>query len=223
MTIAAGESTVKAEPTAAAVTPPPAVDVAALAKAAADAATAAVTKTIEEKASKVATDKLEAIGRALTGQDKPDHGQQALESFVKDPLKSLHTVKEITKQELREEMQVEQNFRNIQASVAKPFLENYPEINTPTKLALVEALTIQAQKAGDSYDVALKKGFEGAIKEFKVESVSEAIKNGNYQQGGLPHGGGFVPGAPKYSEEKSNADFLTGMKQRAAAIRTRKS
>ncbi len=201
----------------------PAIDVNKIVADATKAATDAATKTAEQSASKIAAQKLEMIGRALTGEKPQDQSEMVLEKFVKDPLRALHTVKEQAKAEIREENAQQETLKETQRVVVMPFLNEYPELQSKTKLALVEKLAEDKQRTGMSYSDALKAACDETVKEFGLKSVSEAQRNGDARFAGLPGGGGYAPSAPKYDEAKSNDTFLSGMKARANSFRNKRT
>lgn len=181
-------------------------------------ATEAATKTAQEQGVKIAAEKLKQIGQALTGETAPAPEKQLLETFVANPLKTLHSLKEVTKSEIREEQRQIEAQRATQLNAVQPFINEYPELNAPNKLALVEKIAEDHQRAGMTYADALKKGCEEAVKEFNLKSVSEIQASGNYAAG-LPGGGGVRPPVSKFSEEKSQSDFINGMKARVTSFR----
>lgn len=206
---------------AAAPATPQVIDVQAITNQAVEAATKAASGMAEKKATEIAAKRIQEIGRAMSGDGAVNPTQTALETFVADPLKTMHSLKEITKKEIREEQQRINDYQATQRNSVQPFINDYPELNSPKKLALVEKLADQHAASGLSYADALKKGCEEAIKEFGLKSVSEAEKAGNVANVALPHGGGFRSGTPSISQEKSTSDFMTGMKSRLVSFRKR--
>lgn len=200
----------------------PAPDTNAIVERAASAAAEAAMKMVDSKASEIATKKLQEIGRAMANEPKPDPTKQFLEGFVSDPAKAFHAVKEITKRELREENQAAENIRATQRNVIGPIINEYPELNNPTRLKFVEKLADDYKQAGMSYDAALEKAGKETVKELGLKSVSEAQRSGSYGYAGLPGGGGFNPGAPRHDEQKSQSSFLQSMRERAAAVRLKR-
>lgn len=201
----------------------PTIDVAKVAESAAEAATKVASEMIEKKASEIATAQLREFGRKLSGEEAPDPGKQFLESFVSNPAKVLHGIKELTKKEIAEENKAIERVQTTQRNVVTPFINEYPELNSPKKLALVQQLASQKEAAGMSMEQALQEGCEEAVKEFNLKSVSDAAREGNYAATGLPGGGAYRPGAPKFNEAKSNSDFLAGMKSRVTSFRKKVS
>lgn len=197
----------------------PQVDISALVAKAAEAATKAASEAAERKATEIAAKRIQDIGRAMVGEPQADPGKQFLETFVADPVRSLHSLKEITKRELKEEMAEKEKVAKTQVDSVGPFIKEYPELNSPKKLAMVEALANQQQALGLSYGEALKKACEETVKEFGLKSVSEAERDGSYAHVALPGGGGYRPGAPKQNEEKSQTDFLSGMRSKMSSFR----
>jgi hypothetical protein len=188
------------------------------ADAAAKAAGEAATKVAEQKATEVAGRRMQEIGRELAGDKAVDPAKQFLESFVSAPDKLLHGLKEVTKREIREEYARADEVARTQRDVVGPVVKEYPGLNSPNKLALVERLAEQHQANGLSYADALKKAADDTVKEFGLKSVTEEAQNGRVVA--LPNGGAaFIGGAPKYDEGKSNSDFLAGMKGRMNAFR----
>lgn len=221
MTMQAGDLNNTANTT---TTPPaaqPQMDMSAVVKSAADAATKAATETAERIAQKITGDRMKQAASILNGEPTVTPQQQTLEQFVSDPLKALHTVKEMAKREMKQEMEEENGRRNqvvdTQRKVGVPFIQEYPEVNQPNRMALVEKLTDKHLAAGLPYEQALEKGFKETIAEFKIQSVTEAQKSGNYH--GLPNGGGVSAGAPKHNEEKAQTDFVSGMRSRLSSFR----
>lgn len=199
----------------------PQFDAKAIAQEAARAATEAATVMAEKKATEIAAARIKEIGRALTGEQPVSPQRQVLENLVDDPLKTFMTVKEVTKREIREELRAERDRTDTQRSVVMPILQEYPELNKPNRLALVERLTDENVANGMSYPDALKKGCEDTVKEFNLKSVTEAQRDGTYRQVGLPGGGGVNPGAPQHDEQKSQSSFLDSMRNRMVSFRKR--
>lgn len=200
----------------------PKIDVAAITKQVTEEAVKAAESIADKRSSELAAKKLAEVGRALTGEQVKSQEEQIVEKFVTDPAKLLHGVKELAKKEMREEMAEVDTIRNIQREVGQKYVNEYPGINTPKRLEMVESLTNKYVNTGMGYQEALDKSFKDTVSEFKIESVSEAQKSGNYPIG-FPGGGGVNPGAPKFSNEKSQSDFLSGMKAKAASFRTKKA
>ena len=200
----------------------PIIDIAKITADAVSQATAKAEKIADEKATKVAAQKLEMIGKALTGDKGADMNEVILKTFVADPLKAFHTVKEAAKKEALDQVRSDNQIADLQRAVASPFLSEYPELNSPNKLALVERLADQYEASGTSYADALKKGFEETVKEFGLKSVSEAHRTGAAYNTGLPGGGGFIPGAPQHDEAKSQSNFMTNMKNKMNSFRVKK-
>ncbi len=200
-------------------TPPPAptVDVDKITK----DATAAAVKVAEEQTTKLVGEKLRRFGAQLSG-DGADPNAQVMSEFLKDPLNVLKSVKEVAKSEIREEHQRQAAHKEVQRAVATPFISDYPEINNPKKLAMVEKLAEDYTADGMSYADALKKGFEETVKEFGLKSVSEKQKEDSINHAGLPGGGGISPVNQRHDEVKSQSDFLTAMKAKAQAVRLKK-
>ena len=210
----AAQSTAKVESTTA-----PQIDPQKVAEAAATAAAEAAGKMAEKKAAEIASAKLKEAARVLTGEPSKSQADTLLENFAKDPAKLLGAVKEATKREIRQEQAQIEAIRSTQLSVGNKYIREYPEINTPARIAMVEKLAEQAERNGESYEAALDKGFKDAIKEFGLKSVSEHQALGTHV--GLPGGGGMAPGAPKHDEQKSQSSFLEGMRTRMRSFRTR--
>jgi len=192
--------------------------VAKAADAAAKAAGDAATKVAEQKATEVAGRRMQEIGRELAGDKPVDPAKHLLEQFVSAPDRLLHGLKEVTKKEIREEQAREREIAKTQVDVVGPVVKEYPGLNSPKKLALVETLAERYVGEGMSYAEALKKGAEETVKEFGLKSVTEEAQNGRVVT--LPNGGAaYIGGAPKYDEGKSQSDFLAGMRSKMNASR----
>lgn len=209
-------------PASAAAPAAPAVDAAAIAREAASEATKAAAQLFKEQSANIAKATREEIARSISGEKPKPKEQELLETFAKDPAQVLHRLKEMTKDELRNEERQRNEIRETQRSIVAPFVEEYPQL-TGKKLSFVEKIAEQYEAQGVPYSEALKKGCEEAVKEFGLESVTEAQKKAGYRAVGLPGGGGMSMGAPAFDEKKSESDFLSGMKARHSAIRTRKA
>lgn len=205
--------------------PAPAIDMKALAAEAAKSASDAAIAAIEKKSQEMVAAKMKAAAQMLTGESEPPRPSPLKEAWEKDPTVVARSIVDVAKAEMakesREEAAKRDAFRATQQNVARPFIEEYPEINTPTKLALVEKLTEKHESSGIPYADALKKGFEEAVKEFGLQSVTEATNSGAVRNSGLPFGGAITAAQRKFSEEKSASDFLTRQKERATSFRIR--
>lgn len=200
----------------------PAIDVAALTADITQKVTASVSKTAEEKATAIAAQKLAVIGKALSGEQAPDTRKIVLETFVDDPLKALHTVRESAKNEAVKEIRQELAYKDTQVAVSSKFMPEYPELKATNKLRMVEKIADDYVAQGKPYNEALELGFQETIKEFGLKSVSEAQRNSAVRGVGLPTGGGFASQTEQASPEKVQSDFLAGMQARARSFRTRK-
>lgn len=200
----------------------PIVDVEAITKKATEAAQKAALEIADKRATEIAADRLKEIGRAMTGEAAPDPKKRALVDFAEDPTRTLLAVKEIakreTKQELQEELRREKEIEKVQLEVGGKFIQEYPELNSPKKMALVERLADDYVSQGLSYKDALEKSMKEAVDEFKLKPVSEAERFNSYARTGLPGGGGYTPGAPKFDESKSQSDFITGLRNRHSSV-----
>ena len=201
------------------VQPAPAVDVEAVTKRVTEEATKRAQETIEKKATELATEKIVQIGRAMTGEQEKSPEQKLIEDFVSSPVKILSALKDITKKEIKDENDQIRKFQENQRSIAKPIVDEYPEMNSPNKLALAEKLAEQYVNSGMDYNSALEKGLKDTVKEFGLKSVSEAQKDGTYRATGLPGGGGVGTGAPKYDEEKSQRTFVQAMRDKMTSFK----
>lgn len=215
----AADSTPKTE---AAPAQPQTVDVAAIAREAAQIATVEATKNTEKiaekRAGEIATERLRQVGNALAGNEPVDNTKVALEQFVGDPIKMLHSLKEVTKREMRAEQDERNKVHDTQQKIVSPFISEYPELNSRKRLALVEKLADDYVSSGKTYEDALKSACEDTVKEFNLKSVSESEREGN-SSFGLPSGGGHRSGAPKFSEDKSQDDFLKSMRDKSNSVR----
>ncbi len=200
---------------------PPVIDTARIAEEAARAATQAAEKIMDQKVAEVAAQTRRDIARSIDGEKPVAPQTQFLEHFATDPARAFHTLKEITKREMREEDAAKQGIVDTQRAVVSPFVNEYPELNSPKRLAAVEKFAEQYEKAGMSYGEALQKGCEDAVKEFGCKSVSDAQRENGYRAG-LPGGGGSTSsGAQPYNENASNQSFLEGMQSRMKGFRTK--
>jgi hypothetical protein len=200
----------------------PTIDVAAVAKSAAEAATKAAMADVESRASKVAADKLAEVGRALVGAPTESVHDKIVKDFVTDPLKVLRTVAQSATDNAVKIMSDSRRIEDTQRAVVGAQITEYPELNSPNKLALVERLSEQYQADGKPLSEALKLACDDTVKEFGLKSVSEAQRAGAAHYTGLPGGGGVGAGAPRRDEEKSQLDFMSNMKNRANSVRIKK-
>lgn len=171
------------------------------------------------RATEVAEQRLREASRVLSGEKPSDPGKDFLNTFVGDPLKAFHTLKEITKAEINEEQQRVNAVKEVQYKVAQPFINDYPEINTKRKLAMVESLADQHTKRGLSYQEALQTAFKETVEELGLKSVSEQQAESNRNIFGLPRTGGLSSKSIPISEAKSTADFFTGMRDKRNSFR----
>ena len=197
----------------------PSVDVAASTAAAVKAATEQA-KTATEN---VAKDIKKTITTALNGEDKTDPSDSFLKAFAKDPLRAFQMTKQAAKDEVLATIADEKKIQNIQTQVVGPLIQEYPGLNSPKKMAMVEKITEQYQSQGKSYQEALKLACDDTIADLGLKSVSQIQQDEESNAGALPNGGGYLGNPPaQISNAKSSQDFLTGMKERAAAFRQRK-
>lgn len=211
--------------TTTATTPPPTTPPIDVEKIKADAiadATKAATKAAEDQATKLVGEKLKKLGTQIAGGEVIDPAEQLMGQFLKDPVAVLKGVKDIAKTEMAEDMELQRQHRAVQNAVANPIFEEYPELRNSKKLAMVEKLTDDYVDNGMPYAEALKKGFDEAVKEFGLTSVTERQKKGEINHAGLPGGGGVSPVGQRHDEQKSQTDFLTRMQEKAAAVRHKK-
>lgn len=209
-----------ATPTAPAATPPPtppAAPVIDAQKIASDATAAAVAA-----ATRAATDRLTQIGQALMGQPAKTQEQSFIETFVTNPAKVLSSLKDITKKEMRDEDAAVSAVRDTQRMVVGPMLKEYPELNTPTRLAFVERMADAHKANGKTYAEALDLGAKDVVRELGLKSVTDAIKDGTYRAAGLPGAGGAgFAAASAHDEGKSQNTFIAAMRASAQAVRNR--
>lgn len=209
-----------------AATPPPAPagpDIEAITRQVTEAAVKAAEAASAKQADAIATKTRKDIAQALNGGEQVDPSKKFLEQFLTDPTRAFYNTKEMAKSELREENAAIANQQKVQRTVLTPFVEEYPALATGKKLAMVEKITEQHQNEGMSYADALKQACSDTVKDLGLKSVSEMQRDGEINAAGLPNGGGsFGGGSSKFDDKKSSLDFLQGMKEKAAAIRTRK-
>lgn len=197
------------------------VDHVAIAASAAEAATKAAMKTADERATKVAAEKLAQVGRALIGEQPQDVKQQVLQRFVDNPLETMNTITQAATDRAMKQVDARLATESIQRNVVGKHAAEYPELKGPNKLALIEKLAEQYERNGDSYSLALDKACTDTVKEFGLQSVSEAQRTGAALHTGLPGGGGMGSGAPRRDEAKSNSDFMAGMRAKMSATRNK--
>lgn len=202
------------------VTPPPApvVDVEKIVR----DATESATKAANEIASKNVQATLAKVGQALSGEVPPNKSDEFLKNFVAAPEKVLSNVIDIAVNRTETRNNQVNAVNKIQREVVAPFVNEYPELKSPNKFALIEKLAGDKERSGIPYAEALKSACEETVKEFGLKSVSEAERQSGYGAG-LPSGGAARNGAPIVSEEKSQSDFITGMRARSNSFRTKKS
>lgn len=206
-------------------TPPaPQVDIAKITQDAAAIAAQAASEAAKTEAVRISNERLKEAARVLTGE--PAKGEERvdplLEYMLNDPRRYARELKELTKKELREEMSRQSEHERVTKRVCDQTFREYPEINTPARLAMVDSICQGYERAGLPYAEALKKGFEDAVKDLGLKSVSELQAEGKYVHG-IPGGGGGYYGAsqPPRNESKLSTDFVTQMRQRIVAQRTK--
>jgi hypothetical protein len=201
----------------------PAVDAAAIAQQAADMVRAEVAKVTADVTAK-ADAKLKHAARVLSGEPEATSTEDILETFLKDPVKTLHTVKEVAKREMREEQEQQDQKIRTERAVVGPMLNQYPGLKTDANSAAVEMIAGRLSKSGMSYAEALKAACEKVIKDNDLKSVSDAQRNGDANFAALPGSGGGSAGggAPQRDEGKNAQDFITSMKNRVSSFKTRK-
>ncbi len=90
--------------------PTPVVDAAAIAKQAAAQVQAEIAKTHNELSQKT-DQRLKAAARVLSGEPEAPNGDAILEGLLKDPVKTLRTVADVSKREAKEEIRAERTRR----------------------------------------------------------------------------------------------------------------
>ncbi len=208
------------------VTPPaqPAVDISKITQDAAAIAAQAASEAAKAEAVRISNERLKEAARVLTGE--PAKGEEKinplLEYMLNDPQRYARELKELTKKELREEMSRQTEHERTTKKVCDQIFREYPEINTPARLAMVDSICQGYERAGLAYGEALKKGFEEAVKDLGLKSVTELQAEGKYVHG-IPGGGGGYFGAsqPPRNESKLSQDFVTQMRQRLVSQKTR--
>lgn len=198
----------------------PQVDIQAIANAAAEAAG----RVADERATKIANEKLQHIARAITGEPQKSTRDQYLEALVDDPGRVLSAQRDLIKREIRAEDAHVETVKRTQLAVVQPFINEYPELQAPIKLKTIEKLADEYENpaAGVSYAQALERACKETVKEYGLKSVSEAHRSGSYSYG-LPGGGGVSPGAPKFDESKSSSDFVQAQRARMHSFRNKRT
>lgn len=202
----------------------PAIDIDAITAKATEAATKAAEKVAEDRAKTIAADNMKKLGNALAGNDvvEKSSNEKLLEKFVENPANFVQSIVGLTKKQIKEEQDEVNSYRQTESRVMTPLYNEYPELNSTAKLKLVDSITRDYLSKGDSYEVALEKAAQDTIKEFNLKSVSEAEREAGYSSGGLPQGGSYRPQAAQFDDSKSSTDFISGMRNRGTAFRTRK-
>lgn len=197
----------------------PQVDIKAIEERVAAAAQSAAMKVAESKAAEIASAKLKEIGRQISGDVQTDHKKEYLDAFLTDPVRAIAAIAKKEVSNLREEQEIKNRVITDQQVVVGAFLGEYPDLNTPKKLAMVEKLAEQYEKSGMSYRDALRASCEDAVKELGLKSVKEVQAAQSY--GGLPRGGGFTHSGtkPSFDDSKSNNDFIAAMQAKGRAVR----
>lgn len=216
--------------TPAATTPAPApaappVDVAKLTADITKQVTENANKFAEEQSTKLVTQKLAAIGKALSGEPATpqDTNRTVLETFVADPLKALHTVQQGATQKAVQIINDQLAVKAVQNEVASKYVGDYPEFMTSkVKIKTVEKLADDYANAGMDYKEALDKAFQETIKDLDLKSVSKAQESNAVRMVALPGGGGYSPQPTTFDAKKSESDFFSGMKAKMNSFRDKK-
>jgi len=196
-------------------------DPAALAKQVTDAAVTAATQVAEQRAAQAAAAKLQAAADVLVGR-KADPSEAILNEFVADPMKFGKVISEATEERVLRRIQQQEMAKEQQRAAVMPFVEEYPELKTPTKAALIETLAEKYERQGKSRVDALKAACEDTVKDYGLKPQSEKRKEQAALYAGLPGGGGFTGGSPARNEQKSQSDFIASLRAQSAAVRTKK-
>lgn len=206
----------------------PAIDVAAITKQAVEAATAKAEELTKSKAEALAADnaaRLQQAARLLAGEsldDKPK--QHALhQAFIQDPETFVERLGEnIVHKAEQKRISSEQN-ASVARSVTAEFVNKFPDVVEDGKAEIIKGLVAAKMAEVDangkpvhSYKDALKYGFETVVKQFGLKE-SEGQSSGF----GLPRGGAASFGASKASKTQANADFIAGMRAKAASYRNK--
>ncbi len=207
--------------------PTPVVDAAAIAKQAAAQVQAEIAKTHNELSQKT-DQRLKAAARVLSGEPEAPNGDAILEGLLKDPVKTLRTVADVSKREAKEEIRAERAQEDAiirtEREVVGPMLKEYPGLKTESNSAAVEMIARRLASSGVSYAEALKTACEKVVKDNNLKSVADAQREGDANRTSLPGSGGgyFGGGAPQRDEGKSVSDFMSNLKARQQSFKQKK-
>lgn len=188
---------------------------------------AKATAAAEQVARKVAGEQLKAIGAQLSGEIV-DQGKQLVERIATDPIGYSRDLKEIAKREakdeLRAELRQEREMERDQVAAVQPFVNEYPELAKPRRLAMVEKLAsdIMREEKGVPYREALKRACQATVEEFGMKSVTAAAEEAASNVGLLPLGSNVISGPSgkkSFDEAASRNSFIAGMRESALKIR----
>jgi hypothetical protein len=189
------------------------IDTDALAKRAGEAAAKAAEEISKRNAQEVSA-RLQHAAQIISGEKPRNQRDDLLENFASSPEKVFRAVADIAKKELREEMSAEDWRRSTQFNILSKVVQEYPQLNSKNKLALVERLSDQYERNGMSLQDSLQTACKEAVAEFNLEKVDIS------QQYGMPSGGaGGSSTTPQKTDAQAGMDFVQMLKDRSMATR----
>jgi len=193
-------------------TPPPAPE----APKAPEVDTEAIIKRAKTEAIKEADAKLKRIAQAITGEKEEPQVDPLLVAFAKNPAGVLAEVGVAAKEQIRADLRAEQEQQAKLANIAKPYLEQYPEMTQHMDTANAYMHEALARKV--PLEEAVKGAFETTAKKLNLKSLSEEERQRRVAYAGIPPVGS--PGMRSPEQKRSNAmDYVTHLRRNAKAIR----
>ena len=176
----------------------------------------------EEQIAAVADQRLQARLKTLLGEPEKPKVNPELVRLAQDPKAYADEIKREAVEAAKKDINDAAAYKAMVQSVSAPLLREYPELDSPRKLAFVETLAMQHSRAGLSDAEAIKKGFEDAATELGLTKQSERAKERTFQRVGLPVGGAYFPSkTPSFDAVQSAQSFQTGMLSKSKARRGR--
>lgn len=186
-------------------------------------ATAAATKAAEAaktQVDKVVKERMAEAARVLQGQptQTEDKEKNLAITTLTNPSQVFGSVikvaKEEAKKELREEMAAKAAKEDRTQKIAAPFLNEYPALNTPDRLSMVEGVVQRNLQSGQTADEALKNAFTSTVRELNLTPASKTPPTG------MPSGGSVYFPNQNIDLNKSSTGFFEGARNRLAAARS---
>lgn len=187
-------------------------------------ATEAAKEAVKEASKSITDEALNAIVERLDGSRNKKEVPRLIKEFATSPEEVFEANRELTKRELKAELDAEKRQAQSDAQALRPVLDEFPEL--AANLDIIELEADRVFQANDklSREECIKQGAEKAAKRLGLKKLTDEEKERRKRDAMIPASGGGASDSPKDSKPdpiKSARTFMDLRTKAALAPRTK--